>query len=235
MIKPLFSQQTAKVVRAEVLWQHHSLDVSLTTSWESGVYAELNVSLKSPVVSTTLSYTLQANLGKSAIPAAAAVASTALVGYVHQVVGAAAFPDSTMVVYLHITADEIMVYVFGPSIPQIKQRCAWVLKQLERFPALSLGEASARILVPINGTDEALFTGKRVSWLKVFWDAIKEKSLTKIVPSAVGVALVIYNFVPSSAPVLSAIIGLVAAAIGAVAEALWSAWITESWKWKESK
>lgn len=199
------------------------------------MYAELNVSLKSPTESSTLSTALKHNLGRSAIPPQSAVASTPLVGYVQQVVGAASFPDGTVVIYFHLTLDEIMIYVLGKSIPQIKGRCAKVLKQLGDIASVRLKSASARIMIPISGTDVDIFTGAKVSWISTFWASFKEKLVAKVVPSAVIASIAIYYFVPGTPAISSAIIALIATLVGAVAEAVLASRGTETWNWKESK
>jgi hypothetical protein len=205
------------------------------TIGDAGVYAELNISLKSPTDSDTLANALKHSLGLSAIAPQAAVVSTPLVGYVQQAVGAASFPDGTVVIYFHLTLDEIMIYVLGKSIPQIKGRCSKVLKQVADIVPVRLKGASARIMIPISGTDVDILTGAKASWLNAFWASFKEKSLGKLVPSVVVAALAIYYFVPGAPAISSAVIALVATLVGVVMEAVLAARGTEPWKWKESQ
>jgi hypothetical protein len=80
-----------------------------------------------------------------------------------------------------------------------------------------------------------ILTGAKVSWINAFWASFKEKSVGKLVPSAVVAALSIYYFVPGAPAISSAIIALVAMLVGVVAEAALAARGTEFWKWKESQ
>ena len=199
------------------------------------MYADLAVELKTGVQSNTLKIALADYLTNSAVPANLALAGKPLAGYAGQAVGAANFPSGTVVVYLHIVSDEISIYVYGKSIPQLKDQCTKSLKQLKRISGVKISKASASIMIPINGTDVDILTGQEGSWFRAFWEALKDKATSKLIPAAVVVGLSLAYFVPTSPPVATSIIAIAATAVGVLAEAGYSAWSTESWTWKESK
>jgi hypothetical protein len=90
-------------------------------------------------------------------------------------------------------------------------------------------------MIPISGTDVDILTGTKGSWINTFWASFKEKSVAKLVPSAVVASLAIYYFVPGTPAISSALIALVATLVGIVAEAVLASRATEAWNWKESK
>lgn len=198
------------------------------------MYAEISMSLKSAVSSGTLSSALKNSLGTSAIPAASAVASTPWASFEHQVVGAASFPNGTVVAYLHIEPlNDVLISVQGTSIRQIKETCTKVVKQVESFRFLSVGSVSARLMVPLNGSDTDILTGQKVSWLNVFWESCKQNFLVKLVPALASVGLLIF-FIPASPSIASAFIAVAATLVSIVADAAWASRKAESWKWQES-
>lgn len=198
------------------------------------MYAELNVSFKSAVNSATISAELKAYLGNSAVPSPIAVAGTRLAAFVHNVVGAARFPDGVLIIYLHMPADEIVVHVEGISIPQIKSQCDKILKQLRNIKSMSIVTATARIMIPMNGTDEDILTGEGTTWRSAFWDSLKEKLVSKVIPPAMVAALAIYYFAQPNTPIVSAFIALAATTVGVLFEAALAARSIKTWKWKES-
>lgn len=199
------------------------------------MYAELNVSLAAAVQPASISSSLAKHFGKSAINPASALQNTPISGYVNQAVGAAAFPTGVIVVYLCTASDEVLVHVYGKTIPQLKEHCAKAVKQLNKISSVKVVNSNASILVPINGTDVDLLAGQEASFFKTFWDALVDKSISKLAAAAINAGLAYRYFPLSSNPLMSALIGLGATAIGVVVEAAYAAWLSESWSWKESK
>lgn len=199
------------------------------------MYAELNVSLAAAVQPASISQSLARHFGKSAIPPASALANTPISGYANQAVGAAAFPTGVVVIYLCTASDEVLVHVYGKTIPQLKEHCAKAVKQLKKIGAVKVANSNASILVPVNGTDIDLFTGKEDSWVGAFWDALVDKAISKLAAVGINAGLAYIYFPLSSNPLLSALIGLGATAVSVVVEAAYAAWLSESWSWKETK
>jgi len=199
------------------------------------VYAELNVELKSGVQPGNISRPLASHFGNSQISVDDALANTPIAGYANQGVGAASFPSGAVVVYLCIANDEISVYVYGKTIPQLKEQCNKAMKLLRKIKGVKVAVASASVLVPINGTDVDILTGEEVSWLVLFRDALLDKSISKLITAAVNSGLAVWFFTSTTTPAIGALIGLAATMVGVICEAIHSACGAESWCWKESK
>jgi hypothetical protein len=199
------------------------------------VYADLAVELKAAVLSNTLRTALSTYVGNSAVAPNLALAGTPLEGYAGQAVGAANFPPGTVVVFLHTANNQLTVYVQGKTIPQLKGQCVKSLTELKRIAGLRVSKASASIMIPVDGTDLDILTGEESSWLRAFWQGLKEKLTSKVVPAAVSAVIAVIYFAPSETPVAAAIIALVATFVGVLAEAAHSAWTRQAWTWKESK
>ncbi|WP_157382670.1 hypothetical protein [Burkholderia ubonensis] len=199
------------------------------------MYAELNVLLKSGVQPATISGPLATYFGNSQIAPSIALAGTPIAGYANLAVGAASFPSGAVVAYLCTANDEISVYVFGKTIPQLKEHCAKAVKQLKKMRGIKVAKASASVLVPINGTDTDILTGDERSWFSPFWDALLDKSISKLIAACVSSGLAVLIFTLTGTPAINGLIGLAATAIGVVFEAVHSAWRSESWSWKESQ
>lgn len=199
------------------------------------MYAELNVSLAVAVEPKSIERSLATHFGNSAVDPALALVDKPIAGYVKQAVGAAKFPTGVEVIYLCTASDEILVHVYGKTIPKLKEHCSKAVKQLKKFGALKVVNATASILVPINGTDVDLLTGVEETWVGSFWDALVDKAVSKFVAAVINAGLAYRYFPVSSNPFLSALIGLGATAVGVVVEAAYAAWLSESWSWKESK
>jgi hypothetical protein len=199
------------------------------------LYAELNLSLAAAVLPASISKSLASHFGKSAINPAFALANRPIAGYSNLAVGAAAFPTGVVVVYLCTASDEVLVHVYGKTIPQLKEHCAKAVKQLKKDKVVKITHSNASILVPINGTDVDLLAGIEKSWFGSFWDALIDKSISKLVTAVINAWLAYTYFQSLSTPLLSALIGVGATAIGVVIEAAYAAWLSESWCWKESK
>ena len=196
------------------------------------MHAQLEILLKSNVDSTVLSYDLRRHFGKSMLDSASEAAF--LGSHLPQAVGVVGFPDGAVMVFLHIAADELMVRVQGKSIPDLKERCGKILRQLERLKSVAVARASAMILVAIGGAEIMMLAGEQTTRLSVFWQSLSEKTVAKVIPSAVVTGPALYHFAPSSPPVASAVIAMAAALVGVLAEALIALLGNKSWKWKES-
>ncbi len=199
------------------------------------MYAEVRVSLAKAVQSTSISTPLARHFGNSAITPALALANTPIAGYVNQAVGAAAFPPGVIVIYLCTASDEVLVHVYGKTIPQLKEHCAKAVKQLKKINAVKVANSTASILVPINGTDVDLLAGTEASWWDSFWHFLVDKMISKLVAAAINAALAYWYLPSSSSQFTSALIGLAATAISVLAEATHASWLSKSWSWKESK
>lgn len=159
-----------------------------------------------------------------------------MVAYVSQAVGAAAFATGVVVVYLCMTGDEVLVLVYGSTIPQLKQHCAKALKVLESVPGLKVSSASASVLMANEaGTDVDLLSGERRGWWAAFQSTLLDKAISKLVAVAVNGGLAFMLFPALSTQVQSALIAMIATAIAVCIEAAYEAHSTESWRWKESK
>ncbi|MFJ5296712.1 hypothetical protein ACIQAL_09330 [Pseudomonas sp. NPDC088368] len=199
------------------------------------MYAELNVLLRSGVNSASIRQQLAKYLGNTAISANDAVENTSLAAYHGLVVGAAAFPSDSKVIYLCLVENEVQVYIFAKTISQIKEHCAKAVKQLKKMHGLEIKKSSATILIPDNGTDIDILIGDERGWFSTFTSALFERWFSKGLTAAVNATGAVIIFKAAENPAISAVIGLIATAVGIVFESLHSAWRVESWSWKESK
>lgn len=199
------------------------------------MYAELNVALAAGVEPNTVRDALKRHFGSSTVEPNDALQGTPIAGYVAQAVGAAEFPNGIVVIYLCIARDEILVYVYGRTISKIKAHCAKAVKLIKKINGVKISTASASILIPVNGTDVDLLTGAEGSWFGAFWGALVDKIFSKFAAAAVNAGLAYIVFPSSSNPLLSALVGVGATAVGVVVEASYAAWLSESWSWKESQ
>lgn len=199
------------------------------------MYAELRVVLKAGVQPEIIRGPLAKYFGQSRIEVVEALADTPIATYANQGVGAASFPSGAIVAFLCTANDEISVYVFGKSIPQLKDQCSKSLKPLRKIEGVKISSASASILVPLNGTDTDILTGVEISWWALFGDALLDKSISKLISAAATAALAVWLLNTTATPTISALIGLAATTISVLFEAIHSACGAESWCWKESK
>ena len=199
------------------------------------MYAELNVLLKSGVNPASVKQQLSKYLGNTAIATDDAVEHTPIAAYHRLVVGAAAFPSDSKVIYLCLVENEVQVYIFAKTISQIKEHCAKAVKQLKKMHGLEIKKSSATIMIPDNGTDIDILIGDEKPWSSTFISALFERWISKGLTAAVNAGGAVFIFKIAENPAISAVIGLIATAVGIIFESIHSAWRAESWSWKESK
>ena len=127
--------------------------------------------------------------------------------------------------------DALRVHIKVRSLAEAKKQSVRVARQLPKKIGVR-STARADIFVSESAGNQLLIVGERVGFWSRMRDVLFEKLVSKIVPSAVTLALVSYFMVEKDAPI-SAAIGLGAALAGFMVEAVVVARKSSEWKWKE--
>ena len=139
--------------------------------------------------------------------------------------------DAATIVYVREGDDAIRVHIKVRSLSEAKKQCARIARQLPKKIGVR-STARADIFVRESVADERLIVGERLGLWSRLWDVLSEKLVSKIVPSAITLALVSY-FMVQRDPKISAAIGLGATLAGFLVEAVVLARKSSEWKWKE--
>lgn len=194
--------------------------------------AELVISLKSAVSTMLLVRALREALGNSSISPLTIAIDPLIYPYRKQVVAAAMYPDDARVLFLHTTANQMTIIIAGNSIGQLKKHCETVMIQLASLGLVRVTSASACLIISAEGQHLAILTGEQYLWIRELKAALRDKSVSKVLPSAITAGLAIYYFVPGSQAVTSGLIALAASCVGACAEAGLETYSPDIWKWK---
>ena len=197
------------------------------------MYGELTLTLKTSINRATAVAELSKMIGGNAVAVQFAVAGTPLVSVADLALCAEQVSTRANIVYFMAGPDTLVANIFAKSTSQIRTQCARISRQLPA-QGQKLERVSAAILVSVNGSDMDILSGEKVSIFSRWWEALKDRFIGKFVPALVTVSLASLLMAGTSA-LKSAEIGLVAAAAGALLDALVAALTAETWKWKEPK
>lgn len=200
------------------------------------MYAELDLKFKQALDMRSARARIAANAGANQITPAAALQGTVLANE-PTILAAALAAERIMnvatIIYFVEGGDTIKAHIVVRSLSDLRKQCARITRQLKGvFPAQPLVEATARVLVQVRGTDEAVISGRRVSFFQRMAETLLEKFVAKFVPAAVTFALAA-TFLAGTPAVQSAWIGALAACAGALVEATIAARNADEWKWKD--
>ncbi|MDQ0621612.1 hypothetical protein [Paraburkholderia graminis] len=197
------------------------------------MYAELTLILKVPIDRAEAVAMLTKIIGGNAVTVQSAVAGTPLMTVADLALCAEQVSTRANVVYFMAGPDTLVANVFAKSISQIRAQCTRISRQLSAA-GMKMKKVAAAILVSANGSDMDILSGEEVSLLSRWWEALRDRFIGKFVPALLTVSLAAL-FMAGTPALKSAEIGLVAAIIGAVIDAMSVAVVSETWKWKESK
>jgi uncharacterized MnhB-related membrane protein len=197
------------------------------------VYGELTLTLKTSIDRPKAVEALLKMIGGNVVPVQLAVAGTPLVGVGALALCAEQVSTRANIVYFMAGPDTLVANIFAKSTSQIRAQCSRISRQLS-LQGQQQKKVSAAILVTVNGSDMDILSGEKVSIFSRWWEALRDRFVGKFVPAVVTVSLA--SLLMAGTPALkSAEIGLVAAIVGALLDAVFAALATETWKWKESK
>jgi hypothetical protein len=172
-------------------------------------------------------------IGANTITVQLAVSGTSLVSVSTSALCAEQISNRANIVCFMLGTDTLVANIFAQSVSQIRAQCVRIARQLAA-QGQQLDRVSASILVTLNGSDIDIFSGEKVSTAARRWEALKDRFVGKFVPALVTVFFA--SLWMAGTPALkSAEIGLVAAVVGALLDALVAALSAGNWKWKESK
>jgi hypothetical protein len=197
------------------------------------VYAELTLTLKTPIRNLKATTELNRMIGKNSILPKVAAAGTALAPVIQSALCAEQIPNKANIIYFAIGTDTLVANIFAKSLREIRAQCLRIARQLE-LQGLSMKKVTATILITFNGSDMAIISGEMVSLYSRWSQALLDRFIGKFVPALVTVFLASLVMAGTTA-LTSAEIGLVAAFSGAFLDAAISAYTAESWKWKDEK
>ena len=197
------------------------------------MYAELTVILKKPISKSVAVTYLTNMIGGNKVTVQSAVAGTPLVAVANLALCAEQVSTRANIVYFMSGPDTLIANIFAKSISQIREQCKRISRQLSA-QGLKVKKVGAAILVSVSGSDIDILSGEKVSFFSRWLEALRDRFIGKFVPPMVTVFLA--SLLMAGTPVLkSAEIGLVAAIVGALVDAIVAALSAETWKWKESK
>lgn len=221
------------------------------------MYAQITVDLKDAVLLSNLSTQLSDHYKKSASDPVPILQELGLTDYLNQVAGAFSNPDAK-VLYLLFAEDEVLIYVVGRTVAQIKIQCARTVKRVRKISGLNVKSVEAKIFFKTDDLDVPVLSGKEVRWFQSFWTSLVEKWFAKVFAGVFNFAGVFWYVSvalnsPSSSgatgssqigpvasassisPITSAVIGLLATVVSVFFEAAYSTWRSNLWKWSESQ
>lgn len=198
------------------------------------MYAELDLKFKQPIDRTAATKLLKAIAGGNEIPIADALQGTPLAnvpGIVNAALAAEQVRNAATIIYFMEGNDTIKAHIVVRSLAEVRKQCSRLTRQVSKN-LKALAEANATVLVQVRGTDEAVLAAKKVSFWRRSWENASEKFVGKFVPAALTFALA-GMFLPGTTAFQSAMIGAIAACLGALVEAMVVAINAEEWKWKD--
>lgn len=195
------------------------------------MYAELDLKFKRPIDSAQATESLKVIAGTNAIPIADALQGTPLQSNMNSALVAEQVLNSATVVYFMEGNDSIKVHIVVRSLAEARKQCSRLTRQVSS-KIEGLSEAKATILVQVRGTDEAVLSAQRVSFVGRWWADTSDKFVSRFATVFVTFVLAAM-LLPGSTASQSAGIGLVAALVAAVLEAAVIAAKSEEWKWKD--
>jgi hypothetical protein len=197
------------------------------------VYAELKVILKSPIQRAAALESLRKMVGGNEVAVRESVEGTPLIDVAHLALCAEQVSSRANVVYFMAGSDTLVANIFAKSISEIREQCVRISRQLAS-QGLKMEKVGASILVSANGSDMDILVGEKVNFWSRCSESLKDRFLGKFLPALVTVSLTA-QFMAGTPALQSAQIGLVAASVGALIDAIVAALAADNWKWKESK
>ena len=197
------------------------------------MYAELTLTLEKAIDRKDMLKALEKMIGGNLVAVKESVEGTPLLAVAHLALCAEQVSSRANVVYFMAGSDTLVANIFAKTISQLRAQCIRISRQLA-LHGLKMAKVGASILVSANGSDMDILTGEKVGFYSRFWESLKERFIGKFVPALVT-AFLATQFLAGTPALKSAEIGLLAATLGALLDAIIAALASDSWKWKESK